>query len=414
MNNVSIKVKRRKSKIAGKQTPLCIQLIYRRKMKRISLDSKIYEEEWDASREMVQIPPGTDRQRSEYLLQVSETVCETCRMIRQIIEEQPVNKDFSVDDIVNLYEERSASMYLAAYIQKLTDILLAQGKVATSRHYQSLKNSFLSFIGKNIRMDEIDEKLIRLYEEHLKAQKLMDNTISFYMRNFRAIMNKASDGGLIKECTHFFKHVNTRIEKTQKRAVEEKVIRKIKNLKENTLKKAGLILARDLLLFSYYTRGMAFIDIAYLTRDNIKGDHLVYQRRKTGKVIQIKILPEIKELIDRYSSGSPYLFPILQASDPSYDKYENALRLQNRRLEKIGKLVNAKLSTYVSRHTWASTAKKKGVPEEMISESMGHNSVKTTRIYITTDNTRLDLINKYVITENGKRINSRMLKTVSY
>ena len=414
MNNVSVKVKRRKSKIAGKQTPLCIQLIYRRKMKRIPLESKVYEEEWDAFREMVQIPPGTDRQRSEYLLQVSETVCETCRVIRQIIEEQPINKDFSVDDIVNLYEERSASMYLSAYIQKLTDILLAQGKAATSRHYQSLGNSFLSFIGKNIRIDEINEKLIRLYEEYLKAQKLMDNTISFYMRNFRAIMNKAFVDGLVKECAYFFKHVNTRIEKTQKRAVEEKVIQKVKNLKDNTLKKAGLILARDLLLFSYYTRGMAFIDIAYLTRDNIKGDHLVYQRRKTGKVIQIKILPEIKELIDRYSTGSPYLFPILPASDPSYDKYENALRLQNRRLEKIGELVNAKLSTYVPRHTWASTAKKKGVPEEMISESMGHNSVKTTRIYITTDNTRLDLINKYVISDNGKRINSRMLKTVSY
>ena len=86
-------------------------------MKRIPLDIKVYEEEWDPLTEIVQIPPGTDRQRTEYLLQVSETACETCRMIRQIIEEQPVNKDFSVDDIVKLYEERSASMYLSAYIQ---------------------------------------------------------------------------------------------------------------------------------------------------------------------------------------------------------------------------------------------------------------------------------------------------------
>ena len=117
MNNVSVKVKRRKSQVTGKQTPLCIQLICRRKMKRIPLDNKVYEEEWDSVREMVQIPPGTDRQRTEYLLQVSETVCETCRMIRQIIEEQPSNKDFSVDEIVKLYKERSASMYLSAYIK---------------------------------------------------------------------------------------------------------------------------------------------------------------------------------------------------------------------------------------------------------------------------------------------------------
>lgn len=414
MNNVSVKVKRRKSKIAGKQTPLCIQLIYRRKMKRIPLESKVYEEEWDPCGERVQIPPGTDRLRSEYLLQVSDAIDAACHIIRRITEEQTANNILSVDDIATLYKERTTSLYLSAYIRKLSGRSRLEDKTATSRHYRSLEKSFQAFAGRDVRLDEIDEPLIRDYERYLKSKGLMDNTISFYMRNFRAIMNKAFVDGLVKECAYLFKRVNTRIEKTQKRAVEEKVIRKVKNLKEDTLKKAGLILARDLLLFSYYTRGMAFIDIAYLTRDNIKGDHLVYQRRKTGKVIQIKILPEIKELIDRYSSGSPYLFPILPASDPSYDKYENALRLQNRRLEKIGELVNAKLSTYVPRHTWASTAKKKGVSEEMISESMGHNSVKTTRIYITTDNTRLDLINKYVISDNGKRIYSRMLKTVSY
>ena len=415
MNNVSVKVKRRKSKVTGKQTPLYIQLICRRKMKRIPLDIKVYEEEWDPLTEIVQIPPGTDRQRTEYLLQISETACETCRMIRQIIEEQPVNKDFSVDDIVKLYEERSASMYLSAYIQKLADILLAQGKEASSRHYQSLGNSFLSFFGKNIRIDEINEKLIRLYEEYLMAKKLMDNTISFYMRNFRAIMNKAAASGLIKECTHFFKNVNTRIEKTPKRAIEEKVIRKIKNLSDATLKKPGLIFSRDLLMFAYYTSGMAFVDIAHLTCDNIKGNYLVYKRRKTGQELQIRILPEIQELIDRYHSNSPFLFPVLRTPDPSYKDYESALRLQNLRLKNIGNLVDTELSTYVPRHTWATTAKSKGVSEEMISESMGHTSVKTTRIYIATfDNPQLDQINKYVISGKKNKGSLRTINSVSY
>lgn len=415
MNNVSVKVKRRKSKVAGKETPLCIQLICRRKMKRISLNMKVYEEEWNPSREMIQIPPGTDRQRSEYLLQVSDAISETCRLIGQIIHEQPVNKIFCVDDIVSLYKERTASLYLSAYIHKLSDRCQLQNQIATGRHYRSLRNSFSKFIGRDIRLDEIDEILIREYEQYLKDKGLMDNTISFYMRNFRAILNKAFADGLIKDCTGFFKHVNTRIEKTEKRAVEEKVITKIKNLKDEKLQKKGLILCRDLLLFSYYTQGMAFVDIAYLTRANIQGNYLVYSRRKTGQEMKVKILPEIQELIDRYSSDSPYLFPILPESDPSYNKYESGLRLQNRRLEEIGKLVNAKLSTYVPRHTWASTAKNKGVPEELISEGMGHTSVQTTRIYIATfDNSQVDLINKYVISEGKKKINARLLKTVSY
>lgn len=415
MSNVSVKVKHRKSKVTGKQSPLCIQLIYRRKMKRIPLDIKVYESEWSPSREMVQIPPGTDRTRSEYLLQVSETIDKTCSIIRQIVDEQPANKNFSVDDIAMLYKERTTGMYLSAYIQKQSDTLMSQEKIATARHYRSLEKSFYTFTGKNTRMDEIDETLIRQYGQYLKEKGLMDNTISFYMRNFRTILNKASADGLIKTDTNLFKHVNTRIEKTQKRAVEEKVITAVKKLSDETLQKPGLILSRDLLMFSYYTRGMAFIDIAYLTRDNIKGNYLIYQRHKTGQELRIRILPEIQTLIDRYRSGSSYLFPILRTPESPYKEYESALRLQNLRLKKIGQLVNAKLSTYVARHTWASTAKSKGVTDEMIADSMGHHSVKTTRIYITTfDHSRLDRINKYVISEKKKRGSLQMFNPVSY
>ena len=156
-------------------------------------------------------------------------------MIRQIIEEQPVNKDFSVDDIVKLYEERFRKHVPVRLYTKTGGHSPGAGeRRATSRLYQSLGNSFLSFFGKNIRIDEINEKLIRLYEEYLMAKKLMDNTISFYMRNFRAIMNKAAASGLIKECTHFFKK-RLKIpgsKKHPKRTIEEKVIRKIKNLSD--------------------------------------------------------------------------------------------------------------------------------------------------------------------------------------
>lgn len=87
------------------------------------------------------------------------------------------------------------------------------------------------------------------------------------------------------------------------------MIRKIKNLSDATLKKPGLIFSRDLLMFAYYTSGMAFVDIAHLTCDNIKGNYLVYKRRKTGQELQIRILPEIQELIDRYHSNSLFYFP---------------------------------------------------------------------------------------------------------
>ena len=84
-------------------------------------------------------------------------------------------------------------------------------------------------------------------------------------------------------------------------------------------------------------------------------------------------------------------------------------------MKNIGNLVDTELSTYVPRHTWATTAKSKGVSEEMISESMGHTSVKTTRIYIATfDNPQLDQINKYVISGKKNKGSLRTINSVSY
>lgn len=91
-------------------------------------------------------------------------------------------------------------------------------------------------------------------------------------------------------------------------------------------------------------------------------------------------------------------FPVLTGSRPDYIGYQSALRVQNKRLKKLGKMVGADLSTYIARHTWASVAAQKGIPEELISQGMGHESVKTTRIYMALlDISRVDRANEIVI-----------------
>ena len=140
-----------------------------------------------------------------------------------------------------------------------------------------------------------------------------------------------------------------------------------------------------------------------MKRENLKGDKIVYCRQKTGQQLQVRLLPVMKKLIARYRNVSgPYLFPVLRSPTASYLEYTSALRLQNKRLKKLGKLVDADLSTYVARHTWASIALQKGIPEELISKGMGHTSVKTTRIYIADwDNAQLDRANEIVILGKG-------------
>ena len=132
--------------------------------------------------------------------------------------------------------------------------------------------------GQDVPLDGINSDLMLMYEAYLKTRDVRMNTISFYMRNLRAVYNRAVEKGLTAQ-TYPFRHVYTGVEKTVKRAIP---IIAIKELKELDLSlKPSLDFARDMFMFSFYTRGMSFIDMAYLKKSDLKNGILTYRRRKT-------------------------------------------------------------------------------------------------------------------------------------
>ena len=137
--------------------------------------------------------------------------------------------------------------------------------------------------------------------------------------------------------------------------------------------------ARDLFLFSFYMRGMSFIDIAYLKKTNLSDGYVTYNRKKTGQQITIKWEKEMEEIINKYTDKSnTFLFPIIERNDGTERRqYLN-------KLKKIAQLagVSTPLSLYVARHSWASIAQAKNVPLRTISLGMGHDNEETTRIYL--------------------------------
>ena len=129
------------------------------------------------------------------------------------------------------------------------------------------------------------------------------------MRNLRAIYNRAVSEGLVVQ-RNPFKHVYTGIDKTKKRAVSLSVIRRIRDL---DLNKKSLIFARDIFMFSFYTRGMSFVDMAFLKKKDLQNGILTYRRKKTGQQLFIKWEKPMQELIDKYNtSETSYLLPIIQ------------------------------------------------------------------------------------------------------
>lgn len=195
--------------------------------------------------------------------------------------------------------------------------------------------------------------------------------------------------------------VYTGIDRTRKRTVSESVIAQLYRLELSD----GSLLAftRDLFIFSYCTRGIAFVDIAYLRKSNLQNGIICYARRKTGQLLSVRIEPAIQRIIDRYASEqTSYLFSIFTSLDASeaYKQYRAALNTHNRLLKRLSEMRpdGCLLTSYTACHSWATAARNHNVPISVISTGMGHTSEQTTRIYLTMlENSVIDEANRGII-----------------
>lgn len=299
--------------------------------------------------------------------------------------------------------ERTQSPHetLFGYMTQMIARYRKRGQIRTGETYSTTMNSFRRFNnGADINLDAIDAELMESYAQHLKNNMLSPNTIAFYMKHMRAVYNHAIDDELIAD-KRPFKRISTATQKTTKRAIPLLAIKKIKTL--DCSQDASKKFARDMFLFSFYTRGMSFVDIAYLQKKNLKGDILFYRRKKTNQQLSIHWEKCMQEIVKSYAAEtySPYLFSIIK--DPEHNplkQYRNALFLINRHLKQIGKTLglHQPLTMYCARHSWASIARNEGIPLSVISEGMGHDSEKTTQIYLSSLKTEvIDKANRKIL-----------------
>ncbi|MBD8982050.1 MAG: site-specific integrase [Bacteroides cellulosilyticus] len=298
-------------------------------------------------------------------------------------------------------DSTSPSDFLQPFMQELIHRMHVLGKERTGETYTSTLNSFMRFRqDRDILWEEFDADLLLSYEAYLKSTGLDMNTISFYNRILRAVYNRAVEKGFTTQ-RYPFKNVYTGIGKTVRRGLPLKVIRKIKYMELSTF--PLLDYARDMFLFSFYTRGMSFIDMAYLKKSDLKNGILTYRRKKTGQRLCIGWEKDMQDILDKYPvrQSSPYLLPVIREEGvKERTQYNSALHLINRKLKSIGEMldISIPLTMYVARHSWASVAKSKNIPLSVISEGMGHDSENTTLIYLTSlDTTIIDKANKLII-----------------
>lgn len=323
--------------------------------------------------------------RQEQLKSIQKYLRENLMRLEKIVAGlERSGREYTAAEIVEMYSASDTVVGVISFARKLIAECKEMGKASASEHYSSALNSFIRFHGDSeLSFDEFDSQLMDRYEHHLKEQGLCPNSTSYYMRKLRAIYNQAVDRELAVQ-RNPFRHVYTGVAKTSKRAVSLDVIKKLKgmDLRLDPLSE----LARDMFLFSFYTRGMSMVDMSYLKKTSVRNGVLTYRRQKTNQLLAIRWEEPMQEIVKRHDiAESEFLLPLIKPGGADNRRqYRNAAHLVNRRLKKLGQKIGLvePLTMYCARHAWASIAHSNDIPISVISSGMGHDSEKTTRIYL--------------------------------
>ena len=272
--------------------------------------------------------------------------------------------------------------------------LRKEGRHSTAHVYTNALFSFTKFCGTtHVAFRQVTRERLRCYGQYLYSSGLKPNTVSTYMRMLRSIYNRGVESGRAPYVHRLFHDVYTGVDICQKKALPVGELNRLlyEDPKSERVRRTQAIAA---LMFQFC--GMSFADLAHLEKSSLERNIIRYNRIKTKTPMSVEVLDSAMVKIDRLRSirksqpGCPdYLLDILcgdktRKDEKAYREYQSALRQFNKNLKELAKALHLKspVTSYTLRHSWATIAKYRGVSIEMISEALGHKSIKTTQTYL--------------------------------
>ena len=311
-------------------------------------------------------------------------------------------------------ERKNAKDDLRLYMPEVIGMLKREGKFPAMHVYACTLRSYEKFCAEerypknttaSLSMQEIfTPERLKEYEDWMAGQQSSPNTISTYMRTLQAVYNRWMSPGIEGYNPVLFKDVYTKVESRTKRALTAEQMEQLRNTDFSVLTlRQQQVLTYFLLMFML--RGMPFIDLAHLRKSDLRNRRITYRRHKTGKLMVVDVPPDAMRLLQKYrdKTDSEYLFPLLHGGlfmEEHHHRYQETLRHFNRELARLMKqlLPGVSVSSYTARHTWATLAYHSGVPVGLISQSLGHSSIRVTMTYLKPfDAEVIDRINRQVI-----------------
>ena len=397
--NASLSVVCYKSKrLSNGESPLMLQVSKGCKRQYQSLGVSVNPKFWDFSKNK----PKSNCPNREYILKL--ILNKQAELQQRMLELNAEQKEYTTTTLLHDEHRKFELKTVKQFYQELIEQYKANEKCGNRLIYKSSYNSINVFTNGNLEIpfSAIDVAWLNKYEKWLRSKGNKETTMSLMFRTLRSAYNKAIESKCARKSDYPFN--DYRISKfdvsTEKRAIAKADVLKFSTDVHSIGKQQYVQLSKDIFIFSYLCGGINFTDIANLTKDNIiEGKRLHYIRQKTGKLIKLGLSEEALKIIKRYAVESKgYLFPILNAQ-----LHKTPLQKQNRIHKMLGKVnknlkllaaqlgVEANLTTYVARHSFASVLKKSGVNIALISEALGHSDLTTTQIYLDSfDNEQID------------------------
>ena len=375
-------------KLKNGEHPLMLCVTKDRKRKYLSLGISINPTYWDFDRNKPK-PNCPNRDLINKIILDKEL-----KYQKQILELASEEKEYTVSTLI-VPKVKIRIKPVQEFYNELIEDLEQSNKIGNSRVYKDSLRSLELYTNNqlDIPFSHIDIDFLKGYEKWLKARRYKETSLSLLFRTLRSAYNKAIECKSAKKANYPFDEfkVSKFCIRTEKRAIPKDNIKQIMELDVSD-QMEYIQLAKDLFVFSYLCSGINFTDMANLTSNNIVEGRLIYIRQKTGKKINIPLCKETDFIIQKYRSKdetNKYIFPILhqdvhKTEMQKYNRRKKALLKVNNALKKISEMtgINANLTTYVARHSYATVLKNSGVNIALIGETLGHSDIKTTQIYL--------------------------------
>ena len=397
--NININAVFRKDRLNSQNAaPVHLRLTQTRKNKFISTGITLNIDDWDFENQRIK---DNSPEMQELQYSIDSKLNEYRRKIKRL---EALEVDVTLDNLLET-NGRKINCTVGEYLKQTIERLETLGKYGSASKHRSLLSRLSQFRSLNIRFDEIDLAYLHDFELFLRKEGNTKNSIATKYAIFKAAYNKAlAEGLFVPKTTPFTKYkVGSLWTRTRKRAITKEDIQKLVALEIAPNYRTDYAeFARDIFLFSYYTAGINFTDMATLRYCDIVDGRIYYSRHKTQKLLSFQLVPNAMQIIKKYSKANhaqeDYIFPILDRSEHKtaqqiFNRTHKVLRKVNRELKTLGEQIGLEmpLTTYVARHTFATVLKRSGVNIAIISESLGHSDLSTTQIYLDSfENSQID------------------------